>query len=74
MAERGFPEGRSGGNRFYVGIKMRSAASTSQGGVSGISVDLPISENINSHEEKTRNSENPALPALNAHEACEGGQ
>lgn len=74
LAERGFPEGRSGGNRFYVGIKMRSSAPSSQGEVGGISGGLPISENIDSHEEKTRNSENPALPALNAPEACEGAQ
>lgn len=74
LAERGFPEGRSGGNRFYVGIKMRSSAPSSQGGVSGISGDLPISENIDSHEEKTQKSENPALPALNSPETCEGAQ
>jgi len=71
LAERGYPEGRSGGNRFYVGIKMRSLAQPSQGGISG---DLPISENIDSHEEKTRNSENPALPALDAPHPCEGVQ
>jgi putative DNA primase/helicase len=74
LAERGFPEGRSGGNRFYVGIKMRSPASSSQGGVGGIPGDLPNSANIDSHEEKTRNSENPALPALDAPETCEGVQ
>jgi hypothetical protein len=47
---------------------------SSQGGVGVISNDLAISENIDSHEEKTRNSENPALPALSDPETCEGAQ
>jgi hypothetical protein len=66
LAERGYPEAKSGNARYYVGLRLGQAASQSstQGGVGGISSDLPISENIESHEEKTRNSENPALPAL----------
>lgn len=75
LAERGYKEGRSGGNRFYMGIKMRSpnpkTNMSSQGGVGGISSVLPISENIDSYKEKTGNSSNPALPD---HETSEEAQ
>ena len=47
---------------------------SSQGGVGVISNDLAISENIDSHQEKTQNSEKPALPALSDPETCEGAQ
>jgi len=69
LAERGFPEGKSGGNRFYVGLKTQSKKAltltpSTQGRVDRISAVLPISKNIESHEEITGNSENPAQPAL----------
>ncbi len=78
LAERGYPGGKSGNVRFYQGLRRGQTTSSlqvaSQDGVGRISSVLPISENIDSHEEKTRNCENPALPALNASEACEGAQ
>jgi putative DNA primase/helicase len=69
LTERGHPEGRSNGNRFYVGLKIRppkkwAVPTSTQGGVGGIAAVSPNSENISSHEEKTGKSKNPALSAL----------
>ena len=77
LAERGFIEGRSSGNRFYVGLKTKShklsvGSITAQGGVGEISVDSVISKKINSQEEDIENKENPALPALNNDETNGG--
>ena len=68
LAERGYPEGKSGGARFYVGLKTQSKNSLttlapSQGGVDGISAVLPNSKNIDSHMGKSGNSEHPVQPA-----------
>ena len=68
LAERGYPEGKSGGARFYVGLKTQSknsltAPAPTQGGVDSISAVLPNSKNIDSHMGKSGNSEHPVQPA-----------
>lgn len=69
LAERGYPEGKSGSNRFYVGLRLRSNSPTSstsspQDRVDGIFAISANSKNISSHEEKTGNSTNPVQPVL----------
>ena len=77
LAERGYPEGKSGVARFYVGLKTQSknsltAPAKTQGGVDGISAVLPNSQNINSHMGKTGNSEHPVQPAHGGVDALQG--
>jgi putative DNA primase/helicase len=77
LAERGFPEGKSGGNRFYVGLKTQgkktlTAPAPTQDGVDRISDVLPNSKNIDSHTGKSGNSEHPVQPALGSFDASQG--
>ena len=69
LAERGYPEGKSGSNRFYVGLRLQCRGPTMptsppQGRVDGIIAVSANSKNISSHEEKTGNSTNPVQPVL----------
>jgi putative DNA primase/helicase len=77
LAERGHPEGKSGIARFYVGLKTQSkkncnAPPPTQGGMDGISAISPNSKNIDSHMEKTGNSEHPVQPVHNIAEVVHG--
>ena len=68
LAERGYPERKSGGNRFYVGLRTQGkktliAPAPTQDGVDRISAVLPNSKNIDSHMGKSGNSEHPVQPA-----------
>ena len=77
LAERGFPEGKSGAARFYAGLKTQSrknvpAPITTQDGVDRISAVLPNSKNIDSHIEKYGNSEHPVQPAQVVEQAPQG--
>jgi phage/plasmid-associated DNA primase len=77
LAERGYPEGKSGGARFYVGLKTQSknsltAPDPTQGGVDRISAVLPNSKNIDSHMGKSGNSEHPVQPAHGSTDALQG--
>jgi P4 family phage/plasmid primase-like protien len=65
LAERGYPEGKSGAARFYVGLKTQvkknlPTPTPTQDGVDRISAVFPNSKNIDSHMGKTVNSEHPA--------------
>lgn len=69
LAERGYPEGKSGSNRFYVGLRLQRRGPTMptsppQDGVGGIFAVSANSKNISSHEEKTGNSTNPVQLVL----------
>ena len=69
LAERGYPEGKSGSNRFYIGLRLQRQAPTMptsppQDRVDGILAVSANSKNISSHEEKTGNSTNPVQPVL----------
>jgi putative DNA primase/helicase len=77
LAERGYPEGKSGAARFYVGLKTQGRKnvpppSPTQGGVDGISIVLPNSINIDSHMENTGNSKHPAQAAQSSAQALGG--
>jgi putative DNA primase/helicase len=77
LAERGFPEGKSGAARFYVGLKTQSlihvsVSTTTQDGVDRIFAVLPNSKNIDSHMEKTGNSQHPVQPAQGVEQAPQG--
>lgn len=77
LAERGYPEGKSGGARFYVSLKTQSknsltAPAKTQGGVDRISAVLPNSKNIDSHMGKTGNSEHPVQPAHGSADPLQG--
>lgn len=68
LAERGYPEGKSDKNRFYVGLRLRSITTSAmisppQGGVGRIIGVSANSKNISSQEQITGNSENPVRPA-----------
>jgi putative DNA primase/helicase len=68
LAERGYPEGKSGGNRYYVGLRTQgkktvTAPAPTQDGVDRISAVLPNSKKIDSHMGKSGNSEHPVQPA-----------
>ncbi len=68
LAERGYPDGKSGAARVYVGLKTQSKSNLpsptpTQDGVDRISAVLPNSKNIDSHMGKTGNSEHPVQPA-----------
>jgi putative DNA primase/helicase len=68
LAERGYPEGKSGAARFYIGLKPQgkktlTAPTPTQDGVDRISAVLPNSKNIDSHMGKSGNSEHPVQPA-----------
>jgi P4 family phage/plasmid primase-like protien len=68
LAERGYPEGKSGSARFYVGLKKQSkknlpSPTPTQDGVDRISAVLPNSKNIDSHVGKSVKSEHPVQPA-----------
>lgn len=56
LAERGHPEGKSGGTRYYLKLALPPPSSSTQGGVGGISGSLGNSLNEKSTEEKTQNS------------------
>ena len=78
LAERGYPEGKSGGNRFYVGLRTQGkktliAPAPTQDGVDRISAVLPNSKNIDSHMGKSGNSEHPVQPAHGGIDALQGG-
>jgi putative DNA primase/helicase len=65
LAERGYVEGKSGVNRYYLGLDMRPTMfSTDVDRVDRIDTDLDLSEIFESHEEKTRNQETsrPSCP------------
>jgi phage/plasmid-associated DNA primase len=69
LAERGYPEGKSGSNRFYIGLRLQCRGPTMptsppQDRVDGIIAVSANSKNISSHEEKTGNSTNPVQPVL----------
>ena len=77
LAERGYPEGKSGGNRFYVGLRTQGkktliAPAPTQDGVDRISAVLPNSKNIDSHMGKSGNSEHPVQPAHGGVDALQG--
>jgi phage/plasmid-associated DNA primase len=77
LAERGYPEGKSGGNRSYVGLRTQGkktliAPAPTQDGVDSISAVLPNSKNIDSHMEKSGNSEHPVQPAHSGVDALQG--
>jgi putative DNA primase/helicase len=77
LAERGYPEGKSGAARFYVGLKTQSKKpipdpASTQDGVDRISAVLPNSKNIDSHMGKSGNSEHPVQPAHSGVDALQG--
>jgi len=77
LAERGYPEGKSGGNRYYVGLRTQGkktliAPAPTQDGVDRISALLPNSKNIDSHVGKSGNSEHPVQPAHGDVDALQG--
>jgi putative DNA primase/helicase len=69
LAERGYPEGKSGSNRFYCGLALVSVKGTQAGApvdrMDGINGDLGISPHEESLEEETLNSPTscPSCPA-----------
>jgi putative DNA primase/helicase len=62
LAERGYPEGKSGANRFYIGLALAALASSSQGGMDGILSDLGKSSYRNSNQENYPNSPKSCPP------------
>lgn len=65
LAERGYAEGKSGVNRYYLGLDMRPTMfCTGVDGVDRIDKDLDLSATFESHEEKPCNQETtrPSCP------------